>query len=431
MKLVHLTPGTGNFYCGSCLRDHGLIVGLQRRGHDVLMVPLYLPLVLEDGDAPGVVKGPVFFGGVNVYLQHKLALFRHTPRWVDRAFDAAGLLRLAARSASMTSARDLGELTLSMLRGESGRQTKELHRLLAWLRTSGRPDVICLSNVLLAGLARPLREALGAPVVVTLQGEDAFLDSLPEPYREQAWELLRGCCREVAAFQAVSHYYGEVMTRRLALPPERVRVVHNGVDTSLLRPPAQRPAQPVIGYLARLHHGKGLGTLIEAFVMLRQRGRVPGVRLHIGGSQTPSDLRFVRRLQTRLAEAGAAGDCTWFPNLTLAQKVALLQGLSVLSVPATYGEPFGLYVVEALACGVPVVQPRHAAFPELLDATGGGLLVEPNDAEALAAGLEALLLDPARATALGQAGRAAVERKFSLDHLVAGTEELLSSVAKR
>ena len=87
----------------------------------------------------------------------------------------------------------------------------------------------------------------------------------------------------------------------------------------------------------------------------------------------------------------------------------------MFSVPALYGEAFGLYVIEALAAGVPVVQPRTAAFPELIEATGGGVLCEPGDPQALAEAIEELLLDPARARALGEAGRRAVFEKFSAE----------------
>jgi len=80
----------------------------------------------------------------------------------------------------------------------------------------------------------------------------------------------------------------------------------------------------------------------------------------------------------------------------------------VLSVPTTYHEPKGLFVLEALAAGVPVVQPAHGAFPEMLESLGGGRLVPPGDADGLAAQLADLLLNPVARTELGSTGRAAV-----------------------
>src|SRR5947207_2581723 len=91
MRFIQLTSGTGGFYCGTCLRDNALVTELRRQGHDALLVPLYLPPTLDEAAAPG--DAPLFYGGVNVYLQHKASLFRKTPRWVDRLLDAPGLLR--------------------------------------------------------------------------------------------------------------------------------------------------------------------------------------------------------------------------------------------------------------------------------------------------------------------------------------------------
>ncbi len=105
MKIIQLTAGTGNFYCGTCLRDHALIKGLADLGHDATLVPMYLPLVTE---TPADSDVPLFFGGINVYLREKLSLCRHTPHWLDRLLDSRTLLRLAARNAGMTKARDLG-----------------------------------------------------------------------------------------------------------------------------------------------------------------------------------------------------------------------------------------------------------------------------------------------------------------------------------
>ena len=106
----------------------------------------------------------------------------------------------------------------------------------------------------------------------------------------------------------------------------------------------------------------------------------------------------------------------FFPNVSRAEKISFLESLDVFCTPAMYGEAFGLYVIEALAAGVPVVQPRHAAFPEIVEKTGGGLIAEPN-AGALADAVEELLLNPARARALGEAGRAVVREHFNVDRM--------------
>lgn len=428
MKIIQLTPGTGAFHCGSCLRDHALVSGLKKLGHDAVMLPMYLPLVLEDDHAPEHQK-PIFFGGINVYLQHHVKLFHRTPRWLDRFLDSRALLRMAGRRAGMTSARQLGEMTLSMLQGEEGRQRKELDRLVEALNTSGKPDVVLLSNVMLVGMARRIRESLGVPIICTLQGEDGFLDALPEPYREQAWATLADRVTGVEAFIAVSDYYAGVMRSRLGLDDHRVRVVHNGIQLCDFAPAALPPADPTIGYLARMHHTKGLHTLVDAFIAIHDAGGTPNARLHVAGAMTATDRPYVNALKAKLAKRGLLPHVRFDTNITREQKIAFLRGLSVFSVPATYGEAFGLYVLESLACGVPVVQPRHGAFPELIARTQGGILCEPDDVNGLASALTELLHDRERAKHLADAGRKVVVEHFNEDRMAAQVAEVCDHVA--
>ena len=160
MKFVHLSPGAGNsFYCDNCLRDTALVLAMRRIGHDAASVPLYLPM-MTDASVDTQLKGKIFFGGINVYLQQKSRFFRRTPRWLDRIFDAPCLLRWAGKKAGMTRGTDVAETMLSMLRGENGRQVKELDRLVAYLAEHDRPDVVSLSNALLVGLVRRMKQVL-------------------------------------------------------------------------------------------------------------------------------------------------------------------------------------------------------------------------------------------------------------------------------
>ena len=418
MRIVQLTPGTGNYHCGSCLRDHSLVRGLRARGHDVLMVPLYLPHVTDEPSEAGGT--PVILGGISVFLEQKFPMFRRMPGWFHRLFRSPALLRLAAGFAGMTSARDLGESAVAMLQRAESRQAGEVERLILWLRTQPRPDVICLSNSLLGGLARRLKDEFRAPVVCTLQGEDSFLDGLPEPYRQQSWALLAERCADIDHFVAVSHFYSGLMCRRLGLHPERVTVIYPGIAVEDFVPAASPPEPPVIGYLARMHPGKGLGALADAFLQLE----MPGVRLRIAGAKTGEDEAFVRSLRHRLPS-----DVEFLPNIALAAKREFLRGLTVLSVPATHGEALGLYVLEAWAAGVPVVQPRHGAFPELVEKTGGGILCDPDDPDALAAALRQILRDPAAAGRMGEAGRRAARADFSIEAMTEKMETLLRTYA--
>lgn len=410
MRIVQLTPGTANFYCGTCLRDNALVSALRREGHDAVLLPMYLPHFVDEESAAD--RSPLFFGGINVYLQQKSAFFRGTPVWLDRVLDSPALLKLAALKASATSPQALGDLTVSMALGESGRQAKELEKLVAWLaKPENRPDVICLSNGLLLGLARRLKEALDVPVVCTLQGEEAFLDAVAQP--ERCWEALRERVADTSAFVAVSRYCKTVMGGRLRIPEERIEVIHNGINLDGYAPREEGlPEPPVIGYLARMHPCKGLDVLVEAFIELKARDRIRGVKLRIAGNETPWDGPFVDRLRQRLLQSGRGADVEFLPNPDLRAKQAFLRTLSVFSVPAL-DESFGLYLLEALASGVPVIQPASGAFPELIEATGGGILYEAQAPGALATALEQALADRAGLASMASSGPRAVRERFS------------------
>lgn len=408
------------------MRDHVLVKALRAEGHDAVMGQLYLPAKIEGESA--AEERTVFFGGLNVYLRHKSRLFRKAPRWVGRLLDAPPLLRWLSRRTGMTRASDLGSMTVAMLQAVRGRQAEELDRLLGWMQSTGRFDVICLSNALLMGLVRPISEELGAPVVVFCQGEDGFVDSLVEPYRSQAWELMANQSRHADALVAVSQSYGERIRSRLRLREGQMHVAHNGIEIEGLAPADSPPTEPVIGYLARMNRAKGLDTLVDAFIELHRTGRSQGARLCVVGAQTENDPKFVAELRRRLERAGCTGRVMFHANVSREEKIRLLQSMTALSVPARH-ESFGLYVLEAMACGVPVVQPNEAAFPELIAATGGGLLCRPNDPADLAAKLAELLVDDARRSALGRAGRQAVLANFTAAHMARRIAEILQNIA--
>src|SRR5215207_7780751 len=137
MRILSLTAGAGQMYCGSCLRDNALAAELLARGHDVMLVPLYTPTLTDEKN---VSQEKVFFGGISVYLQQHSGIFRKTPWLLDKLWDSGLALRLAARRSIAVSPKALGELTVSMLKGEDGHQRKELDKLVHWLRTEPAPD---------------------------------------------------------------------------------------------------------------------------------------------------------------------------------------------------------------------------------------------------------------------------------------------------
>jgi len=153
MRIVSIVAGAGGMYCGACLHASTLIAAMRRAGEDALLVPAYTPVRVEEEE---LAATRVVFGGLNVYLQEKSALARHTPWFFDRLLDHPALLRWLGRRGQATRAEALGPLCVSMLRGEEGRQRKELEKLLHWLRRELRPDVVHLSTALLVGMARQI-----------------------------------------------------------------------------------------------------------------------------------------------------------------------------------------------------------------------------------------------------------------------------------
>ncbi len=431
MKIVQISPGSGdNFYCENCLRDAALVKAIRQQGHDVLMVPLYLPLQADKTEQ--VSNAPIFFGGVNVFLQQKLAVFRKTPRWVDKLFDAQWLLEWAGRRAGMTNARDLGETTVSMLEGEHGRQVKELGRLVDWLlETDHDADVVVLSNILLGGLAGRIKERLGAAVVCLLQDEDGFLDGLASPYAEQAWEIVRRRARDIDGFIAVSSYFGQAMRRRLGVAPDGMHVVHMGIDFDAYTPASEPPSVPTIGFLSRMCPERGLDTLIEAFLAIKQDTRLRQTKLLISGGCSLADEPFVKNQQDRLQAAGVLSDVEFLDAFDNDAKRAFLRRLSILTVPEKAPVAYGLYVLEALAMHVPVVEPASGCFPETIEMTGGGVLYEPDTVEKLVDAMTSLLLDPQATRKLGAAGREGLRRSFRIEHTAANMVEVCKRIAQR
>lgn len=431
MKIVQITPGSGdNFYCENCLRDQALLRTLRKQGHHAKMVPLYLPIKF---DLPNVsMDAPIFFGGVNVYLQQKMELFRRTPRWVDSIFDNRTLLSRVSRKAGMTSSRELGETTLSMLKGQDGHQAKELDRLVEWLsRDMNKPDVIILSNVLLGGLAAPLKKQLQIPVVTLLQDEEAFIDGLGDPYSREAWDLLRKCCQDMDALISVSRSYANRIAPRLDLDGNRLYISYMGIDMNDYQPADSPPDRPTIGFLSRMCPERGLDTLVDAFILLKQNPELKTCQMQISGGKSQADESFLRIIRRRLETAGVAEDVIFMPEFLGEKRKHWLKKLTVMCVPEKEEAAYGLFAMEAQAAGVPIVVPKIGIFPELIDLTGGGVLVEFNSPRFFSAALSPLLLDPASAHELGQRGCRGIEEHFEIQRTTANLINLLHEIIRR
>lgn len=419
MRIVIVTAGGAGMFCGSCMHDNTWARALHLAGHDVVLLPLYTPLRLDE---ESLSDRHVYVGGINVYLNARFPLWRRLPRFCKRWLDAPWLLRLASRGGVSNSAAELGDLTLSLLQGDDGPQRAALDDLNRHL-VELEPDVVCFSNLMLGAGVSSLRRRFRGQVWCVLQGDDIFLDALHEPYRNQAWSRLAELTADFDGFIAHSDYYRNFMAGRLKLPETRVHLLPLTIDCSRHQsaPAIQPAAPPTVGYFARIDPAKGLDLLVEAVVLLQRE--FPEVRLEAGGYLGPAHHVYLQRVRQLAAPLGDRFVYRGSPE-TLAGKGEFLDSVDVFSVPTRYREPKGIFLLEAWAHGLPVVQPAHGAFPELVRSTGGGLLVTPDDPAALAEGLAQVLRNTDLREQLTASGSANVRRFHDLPALAEATAAL-------
>jgi glycosyltransferase involved in cell wall biosynthesis len=421
VRILQLTAGAAGMYCGTCLRDNALATELIRQGHDVTLVPLYTPTLTDERNVSG---DRIFFGGISVYLEQNWALFRKTPWLIDKLWDSNLALRAASRRTIPVDPHFLGAMTISMLEVENGRLKKELRKMLQWLESEPRPDVINLPYTLLIGLAGPLKKALGAPVCCTLQGEDLFLEGLQQPYRERALDLIRRNIPNVDCFLAVSDYYAEFMCRYLGIPDHKMEIARLGVTTDGYREtvPSKTGDGFRIGYFARIAPEKGLHVLAEAFRMVH--AEEPNCTLEAAGYLAPENRAYFEGIERQLKQWDLP--FRYHGVVDRAQKIAFFETLDVLSTPTVYADPKGIFVLEAMAAGIPFVQPRHGSFVEMEQRTGGGILVEPDDPKSLAAGLLTILRDSDLRATLARRAHEGVRTHYTVDQMARQTLDVFA-----
>jgi glycosyltransferase involved in cell wall biosynthesis len=411
MRIIHIIPGSGgSFYCGNCLRDSKYVVALRKMGHEVVKVPMYLPLFSHDD----LQEIPVFYGAVSIYLKQLYPIFEKAPVWFDNLLNSKPMLKFAAGMAGSTSAKGLSEMTISMLKGEHGRQHEELDRMIDWIKEHYPADIVHLSNALLSGLAPRIKERLGVKVYCSLQDEDVWIDVMKPEFRQEGWDLMHENAKSIDRFIGVSQYFSDLMKERINLKDEQIKTIYLGVDPTDYEyiPVSEKPRN--IGFISRMCEENGLDILVEAFISLKDRTGFQDVKLILTGGSTGDDKHYIHKLKKRISDCGLNDQVEFLADFEEDGRKEFFRKVSVISVPVRIGEAFGLYLLESMASGVPVIQPALGAFPEIIRKSGGGLTYEPNQPEMLTDALAALLPDSERLSALSQAGHEGVHRYFDI-----------------
>ena len=430
MKIVYIASGAANMYCGSCMHDNALAAGMKEAGADVSLFPLYTPMRLDEEN---VGERHIFYGGIEAYLMQKYPRPFFGRDLLLRVAGSQSLLRLMPHF-DIGSAVDPvanAQLTISMLKGEQGNQRELLEELVSWIKSTYQPDIIHVTNALLIGLVRQFKRSLQVPITCGLHGEDIFLEGMPEPYRSEALALIRERAQDVDRFLAISKYYAEMFSNWVGLDRSKINVVWPGIalkDYAEMSNTSPVAHPPTIGFLARFVPEKGLHLLVDAFIHLHRSGKFPGLRLIAGGYVSRAYKTYIDGIRRTIKAHGLENQIKLLGTLERADKLSFFKQIDVFSVPAPYREPKGISILEALAAGVPVVQPDHGAYLEWVNATQGGLLHRPNDAIDLAEKLAALLRDVSLRKKLGQQGRQGVFEKFSSGHMAASTLAVMQTL---
>jgi len=421
MNIIQIIPGSGgSFYCGNCMRDSKYVEALRKLGHQVIKIPMYLPLFSDEHDLNEV---PVFYGAVSIYLKQLYPFLNKAPKWFDRLLNSKPVLKLASNMAGSTNAKGLEDMTISMLLGEDGKQKEELEHLIDWMEKYGKPDIVHISNALLLGLAHRIKERLKVPVVCSLQDEDVWVDAMGNGYREKVWKLMSEKSADVDAFIAVSDYFRDKMLQRMDLPVEKVYSLHLGVDPGDYEYIPAKEKSRNIGYLSRMCYENGFDILVDAFILLKKKEGFNDVKLIVTGGSTGDDTKYIKSLRKKLSQEKLEGEVEFHEMFEGPGRRDFFRKVSLISVPVRNGEAFGMYLVESMASGIPVVQPALGAFPEIIHLSGGGMVYQPNTPEELSKSLAELLSDPDNLNDLSLNARKGVKTKFDIfDHAKAMVE---------
>ena len=428
MKIVYLITGSGgSFYCGNCYRDMIYLRAIRKvNGISASAIPLYLPPD-ETTDESDVDKN-VFFGAISMYLREKVPFLKNMPVFLDKLVDSAPMLKMAARRAGTTRTEGLEDMTLNMIKGENAFPEKELQRLVNYLTKDGKPDIIHLSNALIIGLARQLKRKIDVKIVCSLLNEDDWIDEMVEPYQSKAWKLISKEAKNVDAFITPSKYYKELFISKTDITGDNFHVIPLGIDPGDLTLIEKRDNYPSLGYFCRISSQNGFDKLVDAFIELKSGNRLPGLTLHVSGGFTGDDKPFITEQIRKIKASGLKSFIRIYPEFHGNSKQEFFSNIDIMSVPVRKHDGYGLYILEANAAGIPVVQPATGAFPEIIEKSMGGITYSPDTVSELSANLLKLFMDNNYREQLGKTGREKVTKELSLDKMSEGLSEVYQSI---
>ena len=412
MNIIQIIPGSGgSFYCGNCLRDSKYFNALRAEGHHVTKIPMYLPLFADEHDISEV---PIFYGAISLYLKQVYPIFRKAPGWLDKLLNSKPMMKMAASMAGSTRAKGLEDMTVSMLLGEEGQQKEELDHMVNWIAEHCKPDIIHISNALLLGLARRLKDKIGVPVLCTLQDEDVWIDPMQPKFQKKIWDLMHERAKDVDILVSVSDFFADVMKERMNLPDEKVKTIHLGVDIEDYKYISTKEKERNVGYISRMCHKDGFDIVVDAFIELKKKPGFEDVKLIATGGSTGDDARFNKKQKLKLKENNLLDSFDILPDFEGKEVNDFFKRVSLVSVPVRIGEAFGMYMIESMASGVPVVQPALGAFPEIIKISGGGVTYMPNTPQKLSETWADLLSNPEKLEELSKKGYEGTTKKFNI-----------------
>lgn len=428
MNIIQIIPGSGgSFYCGNCLRDSKYVDALRNLGHQVVKIPMYLPLFADEHDISDI---PIFYGAISTYLKQVYPIFKKAPRWFDKLLNSKPMMKMAASMAGSTRAKGLEDMTISMLLGEQGEQKEELDNMVNWIAEHCKPDVIHISNALLLGLAKRIKEKVGVPVVCSLQDEDVWVDAMQPQFQQKIWDLMNERSADVDALVAVSNYFADAMKNRMNLTDEKMHTFYLGVDAEDYPyiPVSEKPRN--VGYISRMCHKDGFDIVVDAFIQLKKQAGFEDVKLIATGGLTGDDKKFLKEQKQKIKASELENDFEIIEEFEGEARHNFFKKVSMVSVPVRIGEAFGMYLLESMASGVPVVQPALGAFPEIAEISGGGVNYSPNTPENLSQAWAELLNNPEKLKKLSINGLKGTKEKFNIHNHAAEIVELYESLKK-